>query len=759
MQYKHTGRVQQQTDSTVFRFPGHAISIEFSHRFPKPDGNWRPTSLFCLKDNHSILLLKADAVGAFWLLDENFHLKSNDHIAIQQFAEHTLLLTRDCRYDRALASEVLGLVLYYNGADRAALAALVQACNEGELQDAESFAALITLSSKLAEPLNITSLIATSFLSSPLFMHEEAANLKLRIGRFCAEKLDFTSGHKFLVEAVADLAELPDWLPGLLDHCSRNDLAAVFADPPALLKAEIAELNRAAHDFLAGRECNWGPGRFPTMTVALHWIRQTVRTIHLTTGDLPSLGLLQAGGVSPVFLQAIVRGRDGVGEACFAASMDLPFASDPTISLRVKEVAATLLLGGKPILCPFTGDRDLARDTINLHTFLHRKNGRTCIIFSDPDISLAPADSAWFFPDLNILLTFGWNMRPEIELATTLQRVLDNIRDVESYLADPERKVMISEEGMGHIGHYIWNVISGWKHLFDLADAGLISVLTSYQHAHFFGGVTELYENEIKPIAHVLRLIDRTEAFGAMLKHRGMSLILRDRNVTHDVAQRVQAWCMEHVPGEFLSMLASFRKTADPIVMITIRLGNRAWIEQENGFIQIITALKAEYSGLGIIIEGLNAPPPGTSTFATMSITSEQAIAERIIAACPTVNFCNAVGCTPAEGVLWCTVIDAFLAPIGAGLAKSRWISNKPGVGYSNRTFLEEGHFEGYLYSHFREEPSAMLYVGREHISDVDDGNHGQIGRANFSMDWRAPLAELRRLFLNLRDYAGHHSL
>jgi len=129
-----------------------------------------------------------------------------------------------------------------------------------------------------------------------------------------------------------------------------------------------------------------------------------------------------------------------------------------------------------------------------------------------------------------------------------------------------------------------------------------------------------------------------------------------------------------------------------------------------------------------------------------MSMADEQATASRIIAACPAAQFINAIGCTPAEGVLWCAAIDAFVAPIGAGLAKSRWISNKPGVGFSNRTFLEAGHFEGYLYSHFREEPSTMLYVAREQVSDADDGHHGQVGRANFSMDWRAPLRELRVL-------------
>ncbi len=738
-----------------FWYPGYKVVVDFSDLLPRPGGAWRPISLFCVDDNHHFLLLKYDNVGSFWLLGPNLTLVDNDHAHMQSLLEGMLLAKGYGSDDRALISEIHGLISYCGKNDRAAFDALFEACGAGTLQDAESYSALIDTSSRLGR-LGEALALGEPVLDKPgFFSPEQAAIPKAWLARSYADRCEFARGHKLLAAAVAGFANPPDWISGLIDWCARQDTTAEFGDPPALLLHEIAEFDSAALDFLAGRPCAWSPGRYPTKTVARHWVRRRVKTIHLEPGDAESIGLLRAGGISPIFLQAVAQGRDGVGEACFAACPDVPFAADPTISLRVKEVAATILLGGKPVLCPFTGDRDLARDSINLHTFLHRKNGRACIIFSDPDISIAPADSAWFFPDLGILLTAGWNMRPEVDLATALQRVLDNIQEVTSYLSASERVIMISEEGMGHIGHYVWNVVSGWRQLFDLVDAKDISVLTSYQDGHFFGGVTELYEHEIRPVAHVVRITSQDEAYAAMLRHRGLSLILRDRNITHDLAQRVQAWCKEHVSSEFLSALAGFRRAADPLIMVTIRLENRAWIEQESGYIQIISSLAAEHPRLGVIIDGLNAQPPGTTTFAPMSMADEQAIAERIMAACPTTQFINAIGCTPAEGVLWCSVIDAFVAPVGAGLAKSRWIANKPGVGFSNRTFLEDGHFEGFLYSHFREEPSTMRYVARAQVSDADDGHHGQIGRANFSMDWRAPLAELRMLISAARRNAA----
>jgi len=752
MRWKHTRAIKQTDDGMEFVFTGYRIVVDFGGTFPRPAGAWKIVSLFCAGDDYNLVILKHSDTLSFWLLDDDFSFISNNLATIQELFNKLVRPAEVGFHDDCFMCEIQGLISYLAGRHDTALNTLVSVCGAGGLRDAESYWALFDSAVRLGRLPDMLPLIAPVLDKLDVLSPEQMASLKAWLGQFHADRGDFEDGHRLLADAVAGSASLPDWVPDCLAYCSRRDTSSTFADPPELLRQEVEKLGQSALNFLSEGHCAWEPGRYPTITVARHWVQRNVRVVRLGSDDEASLALLRAGGISPAFLQAAAQGRDGVGDACFALSPDVPFASNPTVSLRVKEVAATVLLGGKPILCPFTGDRDLARDTINLHTFLHRKSGRSCIIFSDPDITLAPSDSAWFFPDLGILLTFGWNMRPEAELATTLQRVLDNREAVEAYLASPERTVMVSEEGMGHIGHYVWNVVSGWRRLFDLVGAERIGVLTSYRDKHFFGGVAELYADEIRPIPHVLRIGGPEDAFAAMLEHRSLSLALRDQTVTEDLARRVLAWCQRHVSSEFLHALASIRRATDPLVMITIRCENRAWIEQESGFIHIINRLAAEHPQLGVVIDGLNAPPPGTATFAPMSIEEEQALAERIAAACPTVQIVNAIGCTPAESVLWCSVIDAFAAPIGAGLAKSRWIANKPGVGFSNRTFLEDGHFEGYLYSHFREAPSAMLYVAREDVLDVDEGHHGMAGRTNFSMDWHAPLAKLRTLLSTVKQ-------
>ncbi len=134
------------------------------------------------------------------------------------------------------------------------------------------------------------------------------------------------------------------------------------------------------------------------------------------------------------------------------------------------------------------------------------------------------------------------------------------------------------------------------------------------------------------------------------------------------------------------------------------------------------------------------------ATHGLMSLDDEQTIVASIIEACPNVRCYNAIGCLPHESIILAGMIDAFVAPIGAGLAKTRWIANKPGVGYSNTTFLQPGNYDGFLYDRFRDDLVPMRYVDQAEVQDVEEAHHGEKSRANFTMPWHAPFRELTAL-------------
>lgn len=485
--------------------------------------------------------------------------------------------------------------------------------------------------------------------------------------------------------------------------------------------------------------------------LAAGWVHGNVRMLVCGVDtDADVRQACAAAGLSPSFVDAVLSGYDGASERCAALSPDIGFVQEPPLTRRVADVAAAVLLGGKPILCPFTGERALARDSLDLHTFLHRHGGRACIVLPDWRISQYASDRCWFFPRADLLLVSIPHFDARAPLIQTAARVMANHRRVAAYLADPHRSLMVSEDAMSHIGHHIWNIIPGWAPLFALVPPERIDTLTSYRFWQIFGGVTELYPEQVARAGAVVRPASQDEVYELMLERRATSLVLVDGYTTADAAARVVEWSRRHCETSFLAEVSALRQAAFPLLMVTIRTENRAWIGQEDGLACLINELARAYPRLGIIFDGVNSGMEQLATHALMSLADEQAIAASIRAVCPSVRFHDALGCLPHESIILAEAIDAFLAPVGAGLAKTRWIANKPGVGFSNQSFLRPGSNDGFLYDRFRDDLVPMLYVDHAEVQDVEEARHGERSRANFTMSWRAPLQELADLLRGL---------
>ncbi len=481
--------------------------------------------------------------------------------------------------------------------------------------------------------------------------------------------------------------------------------------------------------------------------LAADWVHSGVRVMVCGVDSAEAIRHECAAlGVSPLFVDAILSSHDGASERCAALSDDLEFARDDRLSRRVRDVAAALILGGKPILCPFTGTRALVRDSLDLHTFLHRHGSLACVILPDWRIDQCASDRCWFFPAGNLLLTSVPHLDGRAALKQTAARVMANQQQVAAYLADPNRSLAVSEDAIAHIGHYIWNVVSGWSRLFSLASPERIDVVTSYPGWQVFGGVAELYSDELAKVGMVARPASQETVHDLILDQRATSLVLLDRHVTADAADRVMGWSRKRCSHAFHTEVRALRDHASPLVMVTIRTENRAWVEQQDGLACVINELAHDYPRLGIILDGLNAGIRQDENYGLMSLSDERSVAASIIEACPTVRIYSSIGCLPHESIVLAEVVDAFLAPIGAGLAKSRWIANKPGVGFSNTTFMQPGNYDGFLYDRFRDDIVPMRYVSRAEVQDVEAMRHGEPSRANCSMPWQAPLRELRAL-------------
>lgn len=425
---------------------------------------------------------------------------------------------------------------------------------------------------------------------------------------------------------------------------------------------------------------------------------------------------------------------------------ELSVSNEPNLSPRLFDVVSSAVLRGKPILCPFTGERALVRDLLDLYVYLYRNMKRLCVIVQEDTAAFAAGDRAWYFPRERVLIAHSrWHSIHQT-LARALIRTYDNWQEVLGYLLKPDRPLMVCDAFVGHLGHYIWNVVSGWSRLFKLAPAQNFDIVASHRNLQIFGGVKELYPEQLLHVGAFAEIDDEQQGYRVMLDRGALALTLLDRHVTSDLATRIIKWCRNKSSPEFLDRVAAARERCNPLLLVTIRQENRAWIEQESGLPQIINRLALEFPKLGVVIDGLNAGIHSLDTHAYMSLDNELQLARQIADKCPNVGIYNTVGCTPNEGIVWCDTVDAFLAPVGAGMAKYRWITNKPGVAFSNETCLTPGNYDGTLYERHRDSLVPMEYVDRDAVRDVEQERHGLRFRANFSMSWEAAYRKIHQL-------------
>jgi len=94
------------------------------------------------------------------------------------------------------------------------------------------------------------------------------------------------------------------------------------------------------------------------------------------------------------------------------------------------------------------------------------------------------------------------------------------------------------------------------------------------------------------------------------------------------------------------------------------------------------------------------------------------------------------------------------VAPIGSGMALYKWLTNKPGVAFSNRFALDPAtpdRWSMMVFEHYRENIRPMLCVPLAAVTDLESERHGIANRANFTLDEAMLYATVKQMLLSLR--------
>lgn len=597
--------------------------------------------------------------------------------------------------------------------------------------------------------------IAEQGLAEPDLVPEARALLLCHAARAALELRDVRRAQAWLLEAAGLGAPVPPWAGSILIGACRKVPFKPGTRIPPLVAAALDRFHDTILHVLRAEVLPAPvapPPGLPLGVLGFLWL--DLRTQLIDTRGLSAEArarLAERHGLSPRFLDLAQQGHAAVSAECYRLCGDAPFAARAEVSPRIRDIAAAARLGGKPLLCPFTGERALSRDTIAYDLFRHSRDGRAALVMYGLDIMDVAGDATWLLPAEGLLMTAMPHVRLRRDLAAALARLASEPERMLRGFARPKRAVAVAESRLQHVGHDLWNQLSGWSHLLSLIspdEIGLISLAPDDEQ--LYGSVTCLYPEIMTAQRGRIRHDGASRELLGTATDEGFLLFnLLDDHVTEDLARRVLAWARGACRPEFLSDLAALQAGGAPVLMVTLRLGNRAWVEQEEGLVAVLRALGEEFPGLVAVLDGMNAFNHRSGSHRLMSVEPEKALAARIAAALAGhVRVVDTIGCPLAESLMYCEAVDAYLAPVGAGMAKVRWVANKPGVAHSNTTMLAPGHLDGSLYDNprYREAPVQALRIPREKVTDISfDSKWGSM-RDNYSFDWQELLAPLRSL-------------
>lgn len=465
---------------------------------------------------------------------------------------------------------------------------------------------------------------------------------------------------------------------------------------------------------------------------------------------------LTGQGLHEDFLAMVVSGRQALTTFLSPPDNAAPWRSDPKVSPRIRDVLDTIQVGAKKTISPWSADIVSCKKMLAAEVFLFRDEAAPFIIAQWAETDRVTADTFWILPTKSVVLYYGASNIRDVDARTRLTTLyVELFADQQStlqYLSEDAREVIIAQYPIPHIGHYVWNGISGWDSFFKYCpQERKPNSITYCGNLRMMADVSELYPEACQEIGNIL--VSESEAqYAAMPRSRNaMLLTLKDDFVTEHLARRMLMWAEKNVSEEFRSKIGEFRSHCYPMLLVNVRLDNRAWVEQADGFVEVFKALQRNHPAIGFVIDGINTGVTQGWTHADMSVDREKELAKRLVEKSNGVLIYDSIGCTVAESLIIADLADGFMGHVGAGMAKYRWIANLPGVAFSNEIFSGPGHRDGRLYDSYREGARQAIHVPQAAIKD-DLSSDAPAGlKANFLMDWRSVHQAAEEFLLTLK--------
>lgn len=447
--------------------------------------------------------------------------------------------------------------------------------------------------------------------------------------------------------------------------------------------------------------------------------------------------------LAPSFLEALRKGHHAFGRATLGADTGAP----ETLSVRTRAISAAIARGYGVILSPFTGQLESVHNSLGREWYLHVVGEEFCLVSQMGSISvMVDLETVWVFPQRNLILSIENGLTEAAilqEVAETFVRCVTHAVPLVGYLerGSEARTLALTDLSCPHMSHNLWNVQTGWANVLAAIDADRIGAFLLYTEQNFFGDLTELFPDSVPNSDRIISVRNDDALFLETLKNNLLTFTVKDEFFPADFTRRLLERAYRMCSPQFLQEVQRLRRQTHPLVVTTIRLDNRAWIEQREGMPALFNKLHEQFPRLGLVMDGLSSDTPkGWSTY-WMSMASELEMACSIRAELPPgMPVMFGVGQKFAETLVLLSVCDLFIAPSGSGMALYKWLFNMPGVAFSNRSVLDEKSPERWPLRvwhdrRFRSDLVPTVHLSHELVTDGEVARK-HLTRSNFHLDW-----------------------
>ncbi len=440
-------------------------------------------------------------------------------------------------------------------------------------------------------------------------------------------------------------------------------------------------------------------------------------------------GILRQAGIMPAIIQAFFHQNNFAGMEGNTSVDDL-MGGEPRLLTNVfqQEIAAA---GHLEFISPYDGSVIRTRTSIPVSNFrsvlpiFYEFPGECPIVVGVGTGWTGALSCIWFVKhDIIIYDNVGnvdW-LGTEQVIAQYLAFCVTHAQQVSAYRKTTQNRTVAVAAGFNsNMGHYFWNETSGIERL--IRSNRLTKVEKIYSPRVRWLTIADIFDADQLP--PFVTLDDWQELSDEVLTRN--QLLVHPTGTRYDdrlalkVIEAAKKRFSVEAPERWQSAKA-LSSGGEYVLYVNLRTHNKAWIEQDEGIIEIVRTLCSFYGGdIIVYLDG----------YQDCESSVKKIISTTIDRVTYVIGIMGWYADFP-ETLYWAFRCDFFVAVIGSGLVPLTWLANKPGICYGDRDHLSQMNF----WQRIRYNTAAVGWPAADHIRDVSGlTDHANYSHANYSID------------------------